>query len=150
MKNTDLAQGNLEAQYKKLPLAHKLELALSENLPDDYRPFMLREQWMQTRCYFARRMDLQPQEIAVLATDDDHVIRLCIAKRPDLTAQQVEAFVHDRDPNVRHAIARNALLSPKQREHLLQDDDELVRRAAAKGAKDIKTRQREGQALLIR
>lgn len=140
----------LEQQYKSLPLKDKLELALSESLPEEYRPFMLREQWMQTRCYFARRYDLKAEEIASLAKDDDHIIRLCIAKRPDLTAEQVQAFVEDKDPNVRYSIARNKLLSDAQREQLKSDEDELVRKAVAKGPKEIKTRQRAGQAKLIR
>jgi len=139
-----------ETEYKQLSLKQKLDLALSISLPGTVRLFMLSEQWVQTRCYFARREDLTQNEIAKLATDDDHMIRLCIAKRNDLTDEQVASFVSDSDPNVRHSIARNPLLSPQQQKTLQQDDDPLVKIAAQKGPRQIKYRQRAGQARLIR
>lgn len=141
---------DLEKRYKALPLEERLNLALSETLPTAYRPFMVREQWMVIKCYFARRADLSRDEVAALIEDQDHVIRLCIAKRPDLTPAMVEKCVKDRDPNVRHAISRNALISEAQREQLRQDEDPLVARAAAKGTKETQYRQRPGQSRLIK
>lgn len=141
---------DLEQHYKALPLAERLDLALSETLPAAYRPFMVREQWMVIKCYFARRADLSPEEVAALIEDQDHVIRLCIAKRPDLTPAMVEKCVSDRDPNVRHAISRNALLDDAQRELLKHDEDPLVARAAAKGAKATQYRQRPGQTRVVK
>ncbi len=141
---------DLEKQYKALPLAERLDLALAEELPAHYRPFMVQEQWMVIKCYFARRSDLSPTEIAALIADQDHIIRLCIAKRPDFTEEMVTLCVNDRDPNVRHAISRNPKLKPAQREQLRHDVDPLVARAAAKGAKSTQYRQRPGQALLIK
>lgn len=141
---------DLEKHYKALPLAERLDLALSETLPAAYRPFMAREQWMVIKCYFARRADLNPEEVATLIEDQDHVIRLCIAKRPDLTPAMVEKCVNDRDPNVRHAISRNALINEAQRAQLRRDEDPLVARAAAKGAKATQYRQRPGQSRLIK
>lgn len=140
----------LEKQYKALPLEERLELALSENLPEAYRPFMVREQWMVVKCYFARREDLTLDEVNTLLDDQDHVIRLCLAKRQDLTPQMVERCVNDRDPNVRHAIARNPLITATQKQILLQDEDELVSRAAKKGPRAAQYRQREGQARLVK
>ena len=137
-------------KWRSLSIGERLQWALSPDLPEALRPLLLREQWMQTRCYFSRRQDLRPDEVAVLAQDDDYVIRLCIAKRPDLTPVQISALVMDRDPNVRYAVARNALLSAEQRDHLRHDVDELVRRAAAKGPKASETRSRPGQAILLR
>jgi hypothetical protein len=137
-------------EYKKLPLKKRLELALQIELSTELRQYLLQEQWMQTRCYFARREDLQAHEIEQLANDDDHVIRLCIAKRQDLSPDQVAQFVNDKDPNVRHSISRSPLLDQAQREQLQQDEDPLVRKAAGKPAKEIKYRQRPGQAKLIR
>jgi hypothetical protein len=141
---------HLERQYKALPLEERLNLALSDALPLAYRPFMVREQWMVIKCYFARRADLNHEEIAALITDQDHIIRLCIAKRQDLTVEMVDACVNDPDPNVRHAISRNMAISARQREQLQQDADPLVARAAAKGPKAPQYRQRPGQALLIK
>lgn len=140
----------LERAYKALPLEERLQLALSPDLPAAYRTFMLREQWMVTKCYFARRLDLRPAEIEALLRDPDHVIRLCLAKRHDLSPAQVERCVNDRDPNVRYFIARNPLLSAAQRERLLRDPDPMVCRAATKGPRPLKTRCRPGQAELIR
>lgn len=139
-----------EKIYKALSLKERMELALSETLPVDYRPFMLAEQWMQIRCYFARRADLSEDEIATLANDDDHVIRLCIAKRHDLTAAQVEQFVADRDPNIRHSIARSKLLTESQRQQLLNDSDPLVAQAATKQPRELRLRQRPGQTKLVK
>jgi len=137
--------------YKALPLEQRLALALSDPLTElDRRAILMHEQWMQVRCYFARRFDLRPPEIAVLLADQDHVIRLCIAKRDDLTPDQVQRCVEDRDPNVRYFIARNTLLTDAQRARLLTDIDELVRRAAAKGPRATRVGQRPGQARLIR
>lgn len=141
---------DLKREYKALPLDARMALALSDALPDAYRPLMLVEQWMHVKCYFARRLDLRPHEIAHLLDDQDHVIRLCIAKRPDLTPEQVERCVQDRDPNVRYFIARNPLLTAEQRARLTADEDDLVRRAAAKGPREPQTRQRPGQAVLVR
>ncbi len=141
---------HLEKQYKSLPLEERLNLALSDALPLAYRPFMVREQWMVIKCYFARRADLNSEEIAALIADQDHIIRLCIAKRPDLTAEMVDTCVNDRDPNVRHAISRNPATSSLQRAQLRQDSDPLVARAAAKGPKPPQYRQRPGQALLVK
>jgi len=104
-----------EDPWWTLTLDARLQWALSPELPEVYRPFLLTEQWMQTRCYFARRADLRLDEVAVLAADGDYVIRLCIAKRPDLTAEQVGVFCQDHAPNVRYAIARNPLLTQVQR-----------------------------------
>lgn len=140
----------LEQQYKALPLETRLDLALSDALPEHYRPFMVREQWMVIKCYFARREDLCFAEVQALLDDQDHVIRLCIAKRPDLTPDMIECCVADRDPNVRHAIARHVGLTAEQRERLMQDVDPLVARAAAKGGRPAQFRQRPGQARLIK
>jgi hypothetical protein len=139
-----------EHQYKALSLEARMELALSASLPEAYRSLMVREQWMHVKCYFARRLDLRADEISALLDDQDHVIRLCIAKRPDLSPAQIERCVGDRDPNVRYFIARHPGLSVDQRERLLADEDALVRRAAAKGPRPPQTRQRAGQALLVR
>ncbi|UTV80635.1 hypothetical protein MQE22_11550 [Acidithiobacillus sp. YTS05] len=136
--------------WRSLDLEARLRWALAPEIPDLYRQALAREQWVQTRCYFARRQDLRPSEVAQFAADDDYVIRLCIAKRPDLSPEQVAAFCSDRDPNVRYAIARNPLLNETQRQMLLQDPDEVVRQAAAKGARPSQTRQRQGQAALYR
>lgn len=141
---------NPEQQYKALPLAERMALAVSDDLPNAYRPLMLREQWMQIKCYFARRADLTPEEVATLLDDDDHVIRLCIAKRDDLSPDMIARCVADRDPNVRYFVARNPLLPETLREQLRGDVDPLVRRAAAKGPKAVTYRQRPGQTKLIR
>lgn len=141
---------DLERQYKSMSIGERMELALSADLPDCYRPFLLRDQWMQIKCYFARRLDLQPPEIAALLGDQDHVIRLCIAKRADLTPEQVACCVNDRDPNVRYFIAKSPLISEAQRQKLLNDEDDLVRAAAKKGPREPKIRARPGQAPLIR
>ncbi len=145
MKNTAL-----EKQYKAMPLEERIELALSEHAPENYRLFLAEDQWNVIRCYFSRREDLLSNEIAIMLKDDDYVIRLSIAKRNDLTAEQVEECVCDADPNVRHAIARNELLSEQQRERLLNDEDDLIRRSARKGPREIQYRQRDGQARLIK
>jgi len=140
-----------EKAYKALPLQERLDLALREHLSLSERALILyREQWMQVRCYFARRADLTTEEIAVLLQDQDHIIRLCLAKRPDLTPQQIQDCVKDRDPNVRYFIARNALLPEDLRAHLQNDGDPLVRRAAAKGPRPPRIAARPGQARLIR
>jgi hypothetical protein len=140
----------LEKTYKAIPLQERLDLALSPDLPAAYRPFMVEEQWMVVKCYFARRADLEPHEVSALLNDQDHVIRLCIAKRPDLAPEMVERCVTDRDPNVRYFIARNALISAGQRARLEADEDPLVARAAKKGPKETQYRQRPGQAQLIK
>lgn len=140
----------LERFYKAIPLEQRLEMALSEGLREDFRPFMVHEQWMVVKCYFARRADLKPEEVAALLQDQDHVIRLCIAKRPDLTGAMIEACVNDPNPNVRHAISRNPSLSPPQRTRLMRDEDPLVARAAAKAPRPVQYRQRPGQARMIR
>lgn len=145
-----MADAALEKRYKALPLGERMALAVSDSLPAEYRPLMLREQWMQIKCYFARRADLSPDEYTALLGDDDHVIRLCIAKRGDLPAELVERCAHDRDPNVRYFIARNPNLSEALRSELLEDPDPLVRRAAAKGPRPVEYRQRPGQARLIK
>ncbi len=140
----------------QLPFWHSLDLearlawALRPEIPDIYRAGLLTEQWVQTRCYFARRQDLRPAEVAVLARDPDYVIRLCIAKRPDLLEQQLEAFCQDRDPNVRYAVARNPLLGNAQRAVLCDDTDGVVRQAARRGPRSPQTRVRPGQAELYR
>ena len=139
-----------EQQYKALPLEERLELALSDALPETYREFMVREQWMVVKCYFARRADLTPEEINALIEDQDHVIRLCIAKRQDLYPEIVARCVNDSDPNVRYFIARSPLITEEQKHQLLQDEDELVRRAARKGPREPQFRQRPGQAKLVR
>ncbi len=141
---------SLETQYKALPLEDRLNLALSDDLPEVYRPFMVREQWMVVKCYFARRADLSVEEVGALLADQDHVIRLCIAKRPDLTSEMVDLCVNDRDPNVRHAISRNPNITEAQRIQLRNDSDPLVAHAAAKPIKSVAFRQRPGQARLIK
>lgn len=138
------------ADYKQLDLQERMALAVAEPLDPAYRRFILRDQWLQIRVYFARRADLSAAEIDLLGADDDHVIRLCIAKRDDLTAELVTKFVSDRDPNVRYFIARNPLITPAQRQQLLQDKDELVRQAAKKGPRAMTFRQRPGQAKLVK
>ena len=144
--------GPLSARtYKALPLEERLALALREHLSEDERLLILHhEQWMQVRCYFARRADLAPSEIAVLLDDQDHVIRLCIAKRPDLAPLQAARCAGDHNPNVRYAIARNPALSDDLREPLKTDPDPLVRRAAAKAPRPPRITMRPGQAALIR
>lgn len=137
--------------YKGLPLEERLTLALREHLSLEERLLILRhEQWMQVRCYFARRADLVPDEIALLLEDQDHVIRLCVAKRPDLTSSQAARCARDHNPNVRYAIARNPALSDDLRKGLKADPDPLVRRAAAKGPRPPRITSRPGQAALIR
>lgn len=137
-------------KYKALSIKSRTELALSEHIPLDMRPFLREDQWSVVRCYFARRADLSKEEVSCLINDDDHVIRLCIAKRNDLTPEMVEKCVNDPDPNVRHAISRSTLLSKLQSQQLCQDIDELVRLAAAKGPRAVQYRQRPGQARLIK
>ncbi len=141
---------DLEKQYKAIPLEERIAMSLAEEIPEQWRPYVIRDQWLVVKCYFSRRADLRPSEVAVLAEDDDYVIRLSIAKREDLTPEMVQAFVADRDPNVRHAIARNRLLPEAMREMLKSDVDELVTQAAKKGAREVRFRQRPGQAVLIR
>lgn len=137
--------------YKALPLEERLALALNKDIDAiDRDNIVHREQWMQVRVYFARRLDLLPAEIEVFLNDQDHVIRLCIAKRSDLTPGQVAQCVADRDPNVRYFIARNMRLTSSQRELLLHDADPLVQRAATKGPRAPRITGRPGQALLIR
>ena len=137
--------------YKLTPLADRLALALAEELDESRRQLILHhEQWMQVRCYFARRLDLRPAEIQELLNDADHVIRLCVAKRHDLSPEQIALCVADRDPNVRHAIARNPKLTVSQRSRLSADSDEIVRYAVTKGPRQLRTRQRPGQAVLVR
>lgn len=142
---TDLAK-----HYKTLALEQRMELALAAELAEELRPLLLQDQWMHVKCYFARRLDLRPHEVARLLDDQDHVIRLCIAKRPDLTGEQIARCVTDRDPNVRYFIARHPGLTEAQRESLRQDADPLVRKAASKGARAAQIRQRPGQAALIK
>ncbi len=140
-----------EKAYKALPLEDRLALALREHLSPEERRFILHhEQWMQVRCYFARRADLSAAEVAVLLADDDHVIRLCIAKRPDLSPEQLALCASDRDPNVRYFAARNPALPETLRAALLNDQDPLVQRAARKGPKAARVVARAGQAPLIR
>lgn len=127
-----------------------MKLAVAPTIDPAYRVFMLHEQWMQIKCYFARRADLSAAEITHLSLDEDHVIRLCIAKRHDLPPETVSRFVSDRDPNVRYFVARNPLLTEAQRERLMHDNDVLVRRAAKKGPRAIAYRQRPGQAKLVK
>ncbi len=136
--------------YKALSLEGRLAVALTPELPEAYRQCILDDQWVQTRCYFARRLDLRPQEIEILLSDSDHIIRLCIAKRHDLNPEQIARCVGDSDPNVRYAISRSPQLSPQQQEQLRMDTDPLVRKAALKPAKELRTRQRPGQAVLVR
>jgi hypothetical protein len=136
--------------WPSLELAARLDWALSPKLPAPYRQALLQEQWVQTRCYFARRTDLRPAEVEHFCKDPDYVVRLCMAKRPDLSPEQVAALCRDKDPNVRYAIARNALLSAEQRRQLLEDKDELVRQAAQKGPRPSQTRCRPGQVALYR
>ncbi|MGC9127240.1 MAG: HEAT repeat domain-containing protein [Acidithiobacillus sp.] len=136
--------------WSSLELAARLHWALSPELPAPYRQALLREQWVQTRCYFARRADLTPAEVAHFCQDPDYVVRLCMAKRPDLLPEQVESLCRDKDPNVRYAVARNALLTPEQRQQLQEDADELVRQAAKKGPRVSQTRCRPGQVPLYR
>lgn len=145
-----MSLADLETQYKNLGLKERMELAVAEPLDPAYRRFIICDQWMQIRCYFARRADLTATEIALLGADEDHVIRLCVAKRDDLPADMVEKFVADRDPNVRYFIARNPLVTPAQQLELLQDKDELVRQAAKKGPRAVAFRQRPGQAKLVK
>lgn len=141
---------NLEQQYKNLSLEERMKLAVAPLIEPAYRVFMLHEQWMQIKCYFARRADLSAAEITQLSLDDDHVIRLCVAKRHDLPLDTINRFVSDRDPNVRYFIARNPLLTQAQRERLMNDSDVLVRRAAEKGPRAMAYRQRPGQAKLVK
>ncbi len=145
-----MSVAELEKFYKAIPLEERLDMALSETLREDFRPFMVREQWMVVKCYFARRADLSREEAMALLHDQDHVIRMCIAKRPDLTDDMVAMCVADRNPNVRHAISRNPCLGEQQRQQLMQDEDPLVSRAAAKGPREVEYRQRPGQARVIR
>ncbi len=140
----------LEKQYKALSLKERIDMALSRDVPENYRMFLAVDQWSVIRCYFSRRADLLPDEISTMIEDDDYVIRLSIAKRDDLTPPQVEKCVVDADPNVRHAIARSVLLSGLQRDRLLSDKDDLIRRSAKKGPRKILFRQRDGQARLIK
>ena len=140
-----------EQAYTALPLEDRLRLALRERLhPEERALIVRREQWMQVRCYFARRADLRPDEIAVFLEDQDHVIRLCIAKRPDLTPMQAARCASDRDPNVRYFVARNPALPQGLRDALKEDPDPLVRRAAAKGPRARRIEARPGQAALVR
>ena len=143
--STDLTQ-----HYKALALERRMELALAGELAEELRPLLLQDQWMHVKCYFARRLDLRPHEVAALLDDQDHVIRLCIAKRPDLTPDQIARCVADRDPNVRYFIARHPGLTAAQRECLRQDMDPLVRKAAGKAPRVPQIRQRPGQAALIK
>lgn len=137
--------------YKARELDDRLALALAVE-PDEVTRHLIvfEEQWMQVRCYFARRLDLRPAEVDAFLADDDHVIRLCVAKRQDLSAAQIARCVADRDPNVRHAIARHPELTEAQRAELADDEDEIVRQAVARGPRAMRTRQRPDQAELVR
>lgn len=148
--NINNFMNDLEKQYKSLSLQTRMDIALSQTISADYRPFLAVDQWNVIRCYFSRREDLSAEEIETMIEDDDYVIRLSLAKRDDLTVEQVNKCVTDVDPNVRHAIARSTLLNDQQRELLLNDEDDLIRRAARKGPRKIQYRQREGQARLIK
>ncbi len=137
--------------YKNLSLETRLQLALQPELSTDDRYCLLHiEQWLQVRCYFSRRLDLTAEEIAVLLNDADYVIRLSIAKRQDLTAAQIAHCVRDVDPNVRHAIARHLGVTTADRQQLQQDSDPVVAQAAKKPPRPMQTRQRPGQAILVR
>lgn len=142
--------GDSSRDYKALPIPDRLELALSADLDPHWRAHLVRDQHSQVKIYFSRRMDLTPEEVELLLADPDQTVRLSCAKREDLNPNQVERCVRDRDPNIRYCIARNVLLTDAQREQLMQDPDELVARAAQKGPKTRGTRQRPGQAKLIR
>ena len=136
--------------YKAIPIPQRMDMALSATLEDKWRYFIVRDQHSQVKAYFSRRLDLTPEEVAILLADPDQTVRLNCAKRDDLTAEQVEKCVADRDPNLRYFIARNPLLTEAQRARLLADEDPLVRKAAAKGPKQRVTRARPGQAEMIR
>lgn len=141
---------DLSRDYKALSIPERLDLALSANLDEGWRPCLVRDQHSQVKIYFSRRVDLSPDEVEILLGDPDQTVRLSCAKREDLSPEQVERCVRDRDPNIRYCIARNVLLTQAHRERLLQDSDELVARAARKGPKTRMTRRRPGQAELIR
>lgn len=140
----------LTRQYKALSFEERMDLALSGALEERWRPLLVRDQHAQVKAYFSRRMDLTPEEVALLLADPNQTVRLNCAKRPDLTPDQVEACVNDRDPNLRYFVARNPLLTEAQRERLMGDEDELVRIAVRKGPKKRGTRARPGQAEMIR
>jgi len=138
------------AEYKRIPVPERTELVLSAELEARWRPCILRDQDAQVKAYFARRADLSGAEVEALLADPNQTVRLNCARRADLSAEQVARCVADRDPNLRYFIARSPQLSEAQRAALLADPDPLVRRAAAKGPKHRGTRQRPGQAPLIR
>ncbi|WP_019021682.1 hypothetical protein [Thioalkalivibrio sp. ALE23] len=140
----------LEQQYRQFSFDQRMEMALAAVLDPCWRPFLVRDQHAQVKAYFSRRLDLQPEEVALLLADPNQTVRLNCAKRPDLTPEQVAACVNDRDPNLRYFVARNPLLSEGQREQLMDDEDELVRIAVRKGPKQRGTRARPGQAEMIR
>ena len=137
-------------QYKRIPVPERTEMVLSAELADHWRPCILQDQDAQVKAYFARRVDLRPEEVASLLADPNQTVRLNCARRSDLSSDQVARCVSDRDPNLRYFIARSPQLTSHQRERLLADEDPLVRRAAAKGPKERGTRKRPGQADLIR
>ncbi len=140
----------LAKAYKSIPIPERMDMALSADLDAQWRPYLVRDQHSQVKAYFSRRLDLRPEEVAVLLSDPDQTVRINCAKRDDLTPEQVEQCVSDRDPNLRYFIARNPLLTEAQRQRLMNDEDELVCRAARKGPKKRTTRQRPGQAEMIR
>lgn len=139
-----------QTAYQALSTEDRKALALSDDLECGFRPFLVRDQWSLVKIYFGRRVDLRPEEIAVLIDDPDQTVRITCARREDLTPEQVERCVRDRDPNLRYFIARNVLLDEAQRARLRVDVDPLVRKAAAKGPKRRGRRRRPGQAELIR
>ena len=141
---------DLLTDYKRIPVAERMELVLGEALAPHWRPCILQDQDAQVKAYFARRADLTTDEVDSLLADPNQTVRLNCARRADLTPEQVTRCVTDRDPNLRYFIARSPQLSENQRARLLADPDPLVQRAAAKGPKHRGTRQRPGQAPLIR
>jgi hypothetical protein len=147
---TAIPMSDLLARYKRIPVPERTELVLSAELEPHWRPCILRDQDAQVKAYFARRADLSNEEVGALLADPNQTVRLNCARRADLTPEQIERCVADRDPNLRYFIARSPQLTDAQRQQLLADPDPLVQRAAAKGPKHRGTRQRPGQAPLIR
>ena len=52
--------------YKALSIPERLELALSEGLDPAWRAYLVRDQHSQVKIYFSRRLDLRPEEVAIL------------------------------------------------------------------------------------
>ncbi|HKJ87117.1 MAG TPA: hypothetical protein VKA48_01170, partial [Gammaproteobacteria bacterium] len=68
-------------EYKRIPVADRMEMVLSEDLEPRWRPCVLEDQDAQVKAYFARRVDLSNAEVAALLADPNQTVRLNCARR---------------------------------------------------------------------